>query len=77
MDGSFSIKFMGLLLFSSLSILIFNVRVKIEMKYISTRNNNTSIDFERVSLKGLASDGGFYLPKDWNENNFKFSKNLK
>ena len=35
------------------------------MKYISTRNNNTFIDFERVSLKGLASDGGLYLPKDW------------
>ena len=35
------------------------------MKYISTRNNNTSIDFERVSLKGLSSDGDFYLPKDW------------
>ena len=46
------------------------------MKYISTRNNNTSIDFERVSLKGLASDGGLYLPKDWSSNeNFKFSKN--
>ena len=45
------------------------------MKYISTRNNNTSIDFERVSLKGLASDGGLYLPKDWsNKENFKFSK---
>ena len=44
------------------------------MKYISTRNNNTSIDFERVSLKGLASDGGLYLPKDWSSNeNFKFS----
>ena len=43
------------------------------MKYISTRNNNTSIDFERVSLKGLASDGGLYLPKDWSSNeNFKF-----
>ena len=46
------------------------------MKYISTRNNNTFIDFERVSLKGLASDGGLYLPKDWsNDENFKFSKN--
>ena len=45
------------------------------MKYISTRNNNTFIDFERVSLKGLASDGGLYLPKDWcDDGNFKFSK---
>ena len=33
------------------------------MKYVSTRNNNTFIDFERVCLKGLARDGGLYLPK--------------
>ena len=44
------------------------------MKYISTRNNNTLIDFERVCLKGLAPDGGLYLPKSWNENNFEYSK---
>ena len=55
---------MGLILFSSLSVLIFNVKViSIKMKYVSTRNNNTFIDFERVSLKGLAPDGGLYLPK--------------
>ncbi len=44
------------------------------MKYISTRNNKKAIDFERVSLKGLAKDGGLYLPKDWSAENFKFSK---
>ncbi len=44
------------------------------MKYISTRNNKTSIDFESVSLTGLAADGGLYLPKDWSIENFKFSK---
>ena len=44
------------------------------MKYISTRNNNTFIDFERVCLKGLAPDGGLYLPKNWHENNFEYSK---
>ena len=44
------------------------------MKYISTRNNKKAIDFESVSLKGLANDGGLYLPKDWSIENFKFSK---
>ena len=48
------------------------------MKYISTRNNNTFIDFESVSLKGLAADGGLYLPKNWDtENNFNNEKQNK
>ena len=40
------------------------------MKYASTRNNRISIDFESVSLKGLAADGGLYLPKNWDTENF-------
>ena len=44
------------------------------MKYTSTRNNKAFIDFESVSLKGLAADGGLYLPRDWSKENFKFSK---
>ena len=42
---------MGLLLFSTLSIFIFNVSKKSKMKYISTRNNKNILDFESVSLK--------------------------
>ena len=44
------------------------------MKYTSTRNNKAFIDFESVSLKGVAPDGGLYLPKDWHTENFRFSK---
>ena len=33
------------------------------MKYISTRNNKTEFTFKEVFLKGLADDGGLYVPK--------------
>jgi len=33
------------------------------MKYISTRNNSKEYDFGEVFLKGLADDGGLYVPK--------------
>ena len=33
------------------------------MKYISTRNNKTEFTFKDVFLKGLADDGGLYVPK--------------
>ena len=33
------------------------------MKYISTRNNSKEYNFEQVFIKGLADDGGLYLPK--------------
>lgn len=33
------------------------------MKYISTRGNAPSLNFEDVVLTGLASDGGLYLPE--------------
>ena len=35
------------------------------MKYISTRGNAPSLDFEGVTLAGLASDGGLYVPEHW------------
>ena len=33
------------------------------MKYISTRNNSKELNFEDVFIKGLADDGGLYVPK--------------
>jgi threonine synthase len=35
------------------------------MKYISTRGNSSNLDFEGVTLAGLASDGGLYVPETW------------
>tara|TARA_B100000927_G_scaffold199157_1_gene161078 strand:- start:1129 stop:2505 length:1377 start_codon:yes stop_codon:yes gene_type:complete len=32
------------------------------MKYISTRDNNLEFSFEQVFLKGLADDGGLFIP---------------
>lgn len=37
------------------------------MKYISTRGNAATLDFEGVTLTGLASDGGLYSPETWPE----------
>jgi len=33
------------------------------MKYISTRNNSKDYTFEQVFIKGLADDGGLFIPK--------------
>ena len=33
------------------------------MKYISTRNNSKEYSFEQVFIKGLADDGGLFVPK--------------
>ena len=33
------------------------------MEYISTRNNKKTFTFEEVFLKGLAPDGGLFIPK--------------
>lgn len=35
------------------------------MEYISTRGNAPALDFENVTLAGLASDGGLYVPRIW------------
>lgn len=35
------------------------------MKYISTRGSAPALDFEGVTLAGLASDGGLYVPEYW------------
>lgn len=36
-----------------------------QMEYISTRGAAPALDFEAVTLAGLASDGGLYLPREW------------
>ena len=37
------------------------------MRYISTRGAAPTLDFAEVTLTGLASDGGLYLPERWPE----------
>jgi threonine synthase len=37
------------------------------MKYISTRNNSKDYSFEDVFIKGLADDGGLFIPKSLNK----------
>ena len=35
------------------------------MLYVSTRGSAPALDFEGVTLAGLASDGGLYVPAEW------------
>jgi threonine synthase len=35
------------------------------MRYVSTRGQAPSLDFESVTLAGLAADGGLYVPESW------------
>ncbi len=35
------------------------------MQYVSTRGSAPALDFEGVTLAGLASDGGLYIPQEW------------
>ena len=35
------------------------------MKYVSTRGSAETLDFAGVTLAGLASDGGLYVPSQW------------
>lgn len=35
------------------------------MDYISTRGRAPALSFEQVTLAGLASDGGLYVPREW------------
>ena len=35
------------------------------MEYISTRGSAAVLDFEGVTLAGLAADGGLYVPREW------------
>jgi threonine synthase len=38
---------------------------RFSMRYISTRGAAPILDFEAVTLAGLASDGGLYVPETW------------
>ena len=35
------------------------------MRYLSTRGHDTGRSFTEVLLKGLADDGGLFLPETW------------
>jgi threonine synthase len=35
------------------------------MEYVSTRGSAPALDFEGVTLAGLAGDGGLYVPREW------------
>lgn len=35
------------------------------MDYVSTRGSAPTLDFEGVTLAGLANDGGLYVPREW------------
>ena len=47
------------------------------MKYVSTRNNSNEYNFDEVFIKGLADDGGLYVPKSIIKYNFKDLSKLK
>ena len=47
------------------------------MKYISTRNNKKEFDFKTVFLKGLADDGGLFIPKSLKKYSNKDLQELK
>jgi threonine synthase len=49
------------------------------MKYISTRDNSKEYSFEQVFIKGLADDGGLFIPKEikkYSEEQIKELSNL-
>ena len=47
------------------------------MNYISTRNNQKNFTFKDVFLKGLADDGGLFVPKSINQLKKEDLDNLK
>ena len=50
------------------------------MNYVSTRNNSNSFRFEDVFIKGLADDGGLFIPKSihkYSQNDLLKLKNLE
>ncbi len=47
------------------------------MKYISTRDNSKEYSLEEVFIKGLADDGGLYVPKSFKKYNSKELQELK
>jgi len=47
------------------------------MKYVSTRDNSKSYNFEQVFIKGLADDGGLYVPASIKKYNIEELQELK
>jgi threonine synthase len=47
------------------------------MNYISTRNNQKNFTFKDVFLKGLADDGGLFVPKSIKQFKKEELNNLK
>ena len=47
------------------------------MNYVSTRNSSDSFKFEDVFIKGLADDGGLFIPKSLNKYSQKDLLTLK
>ena len=47
------------------------------MKYVSTRDNSKEYSFEDVFLKGLADDGGLYVPTSLKRYNSEKLQELK
>jgi len=47
------------------------------MKYISTRDNSKEYSLEEVFIKGLADDGGLYVPKSFKKYSSKELQELK
>ena len=47
------------------------------MNYISTRNKTLNFDFSSIFLRGLAPDGGLFLPNEIQKFNEKELKQLR
>jgi len=50
------------------------------MNYVSTRNSSNSFKFKDVFIKGLADDGGLFIPKSlhkYNQSDLLEFKNLE
>ena len=47
------------------------------MIYVSTRDNSKEFSFEEVFIKGLADDGGLYVPKSLKKYNSQELSKLK
>ena len=47
------------------------------MEYVSTRNSSNNFKFKDVFIKGLADDGGLYIPKSLHKYNQKDLDSLK
>ena len=47
------------------------------MEYISTRDNKKIFEFKDVFVKGLADDGGLFIPKSLNKIDINDLKDLE